>query len=224
MNKVLIVEDDKEYAKFVKRILKDDCEIDHIEDKNTLLAACAKGDLRKYSLILFDLFLKNDCGINLCQKVKSILKDQMPLTILISERAERDDRLKAFKSYFFDFIDKDYDDEEIRLRILSALYYSEQFMGQLAADGLRFDLEKQSVVIDGHQPTLTPIEFKILYNGANSPQGMRKEKLIKNVWNDQLVLSQTLNVHIHNLNKKIHTTGRKISISSNGIVTYCRFQ
>lgn len=222
MKKVLIVEDDKEYVKFVKKILLNNCEVDHIETKADLLAACMSGELRKYSVILFDLFLEHDNGISLFQKVRSLLGDQMPLSILISERATHSQRLQVFESYFFDFINKDYKDEEIKLRIMNALHYSREFKGHLAADGLLFDLESQKVTIDREQPNLTQIEFKIFYNCANNPRGIRKDLLMKNVWDDQLVLGQTLNVHIHNLNKKIESMNRNVAISGSGIVTYSR--
>lgn len=220
MNKVLVVEDDKEYAKFVKNLLIDECEVDHIEHKSELLAASMEDQLKKYSLIIFDLFLDDDNGISLFQKLKSVLGPQMPLSVLISERASQTDRLQAFESYFFDFINKDYPESEIKLRLLKALHYSKEFMGHISSEGLRLDLDSQSVIIEGVKPNLTQIEFKILSNCASNARGIRKDLLIKKVWDDQLVLNQTLNVHIHNLNKKIKFSKRKVTISSSGVVSF----
>lgn len=222
MNKVLIVDDDKEYVNSIENILKDDCVVDHLEDASSVLAVCEKGELKEYSTILFDLYLGMSSGINLFQKAKAILKDNMPLSILISERATTSDRLKVYDSYFFDFIEKSCDDEEVRLRVLNALHYAKKFRGEIIADGLCFDVERQIVKINDTQPILTPIEFKILYYCASHSPGILKEKLIKKVWKNQVVLNQTLNVHIHNLNKKIHFSGNKVSISSGGLASYCK--
>jgi DNA-binding response OmpR family regulator len=218
MKKVLIVDDDKEYAKFVESILIDDCEVDHIECRSDLLDKCTAGSLRKYSLILFDLYIGDDNGITLYQKVKSILGDQMPLSMLISERASEDQRLKAFETYFFGYIDKDYNADEIKLRILNALYYSKELNVHLVESGLCFNLERKIVNIDGEDFKLTQIEFKILFNCSSEPVGFPKDLLTQKVWDDRSVSNQTLNVHIHNLNKKIQSSGRKVSITSNGLV------
>lgn len=218
MDKLLIVEDDTTYVSVVKSILTFPCDIDHIGCEAEVMEAALSGELKKYSLILFDIYL-NDCnGIMLYKKVKEVLPEYMPISILMSEKATDDDRIAGFKSHFFDFINKSYSDEEIESRISNALHYSKRFQGHLNADGLRFDLSAQIAMIDEHTLALTPTEFKILYHVAAYPKGIRKDFLIERVWDSQAVVGQALNVHVHNLNKKIEEYSRKVSVTSSGVV------
>lgn len=220
MDKILVVEDDSEYANFVKKILINNCAVHHLSNSKDVVDAALQGDLKQYSLIVIDLYLAESNGILLFRKLREILSEYMPISILISERATLDDRLEVFNSNFFDCIDKSLPDEEIKSRILNGIHYAKRFQGHLYADGLRFDLSGQTAMIDDKTLSLTPTEFKILYHIAAFPKGIRKDFLIERVWDTQSVVGQALNVHVHNLNKKIEFSNRKVSVSSNGVVKF----
>ena len=92
-----------------------------------------------------------------------------------------------------------------------AVLRREQFQSSpkslFVAGGLRVDVDRHEVVVDGRHVELTPKEFQILQQLMLQPQRVfSRDELLTKVWGPDTALEEhTLDVHVHSLRQKIET-------------------
>lgn len=201
MKTILIVEDDMDIHKLIKRILKE-------ENYNTLDAFSGTEALmvlekEKVDLILLDLMLP---GLNGEQIIKQI--EDIPI-IVISAKISSEDKVNILLDGANDYITKPFNTEELLARILvqlrlnnykrenRSLKYKDMFLEQ---DGHTLYIKKKSIY-------LTKTEYAILKQLIlNQKQVVTKSKLLELLSIDTLDCDEnSLKVHISNIRKKIKT-------------------
>ncbi len=74
----------------------------------------------------------------------------------------------------------------------------------LSYRGLRMNLDRKTVIIDGTTASLTRTEFDLLrLLLSNRGQVLSRQQLMDNIWSDVIVSDHTVNVHITRLRKKL---------------------
>lgn len=74
----------------------------------------------------------------------------------------------------------------------------------LSFRGLRMNLDRKTVIIDGNPASLTRTEFDLLrLLLSNRGQVLSRQQLMDNIWSDVIVSDHTVNVHITRLRKKL---------------------
>lgn len=111
-----MIEDDAELASILTNYLNQyNIKITNYETPELGISAL---NLKKYDLIILDLFLPNIDGIEVCKMIRQ--KHQIPI-IISSARSYLGDKIACFSYGADDFMAKPYDTQELILRIKSIL-------------------------------------------------------------------------------------------------------
>jgi two-component system KDP operon response regulator KdpE len=153
---------------------------------------------------IIDLVLPDGDGVEVCRQIRSW--SQMPI-IVLSAVGDEDAKVRALEAGADDYVTKPFGARELVARLEAALRRV-QGAGdepQLVAEGLVIDLAAHTVLRDGAEVHLTPIEFRLLETLArNRGRLMTHRSLLVEVWGPEYADDVTvLRGHIANLRRKI---------------------
>lgn len=158
-----------------------------------------------FELIILDLGLPKISGMNLLQ---SIRQDQNTTPIIIlTARESVEDRIKGLDCGADDYITKPFDLNELSARIRALVRRSQGRADTvLQYRNITLDPAAHSVMVDDVVVNVPRREFSLLQKLLeNAGQVLSRDQLMQSVygWEDD-VDSNTLEVHIHNLRKKLN--------------------
>ena len=135
--------------------------------------------------------------------------------IMLTARAEDSDRIEALKLGADDYITKPYNAEELILRIRNLLKRTEKYKVNgaiLKLKDMSIDFNKREVQINKQIIGLTFSEYQILIMLIENPRKVfHKKEINKTIFNiSEEVESRTVDTHIHNLRKKLKSSGSLI--------------
>lgn len=216
MKKVIVIDDDKDILTLVKHTLSREFEVGFADTVSAGERLIALGD---FDLVILDENLPDGFGTELCQRVKSTQgKENIPI-IMLTQRKELKDKLNAFDAGADDYISKPFEPLELLARVHARLRGNAQGQSNiLEVEDLRLELTSQSLTLlkNGEEQdiSLTPIEFKILYQLAKEEGAVRsRQDLLESVWGkNQNVIDRTVDQHVSKLRKKIE--GSKMTVKS----------
>lgn len=157
-------------------------------------------------LIILDLMLPEMDGWEVCRRLREDRQD-IPV-IILTARAETEDKLRGFDAGADDYITKPFSPRELLARVkrvLSRMEIKSVMSKRVVVGDLTIDLEDADIRMKGQPVALTEIEKTILMVLASRP-GMliTHEKLLDEVWGeDRIVEYGNIAVHIRHLRKKI---------------------
>jgi two-component system KDP operon response regulator KdpE len=200
--RILVVDDEHQILRALRVILRDAgfeaVPADSAEDALDL-AAVQTPDAAIVDLVLPDLD-----GVELCRRLREW--SGMPI-ILLSAVGDEDAKVRALAAGADDYITKPFGPRELVARLEANLRRTapEPEEAVIESDGLMVDLARRSVLVDGSEVHLTPIEFDLLrLLIRNRGRLMTHRDLLVNVWGagygDD---TQVLRAHIANLRRKI---------------------
>jgi two-component system KDP operon response regulator KdpE len=156
--------------------------------------------------VLLDLGLPDCDGVDLTRRLREW--SRVPV-IVISARGREDDKVTALDAGADDYLTKPFGVNELLARIRVALRHA---AGGAQADpafielpGLRIDLARREVSVEGREVRLTPIEYKILVTLArNAGRVLTHKQILQEVWGPGYAGQwHTVRVHVASLRKKI---------------------
>ena len=200
--RILVVDDEHQILRALRVILRDAgfeaVPADSAEEALDL-AAVQTPDAAIVDLVLPDLD-----GVELCRRLREW--SGMPI-ILLSAVGDEDAKVRALAAGADDYITKPFGPRELVARLEANLRRTapEPEEAVIESDGLMVDLARRSVLVDGSEVHLTPIEFDLLrLLIRNRGRLMTHRDLLVNVWGagygDD---TQVLRAHIANLRRKI---------------------
>ncbi len=200
MNKILIIEDDKDIHEMLKTLL--------IQNRYSVLSAYSgtEGILVydvSIDLVLLDLMLPGKSGKEIITELKS--KKNVPVLVM-SAIHELDTKLDLFELGAEDYITKPFSNEELLARIKVHLRNKKQISTSiLRFKDLMLDKENYQVFCNQQEVVLTRNEFELLKVLMDSPnQVLTKSTLFDLVWGDEdSADDNTLNVHISKIRNKL---------------------
>ena len=199
--KILIVEDDAEIAAAIREGLEDAGFDIHVvrDGERALRLALAQ----TFSVIILDLMLPSVDGITICRKLRAA-KVNTPI-LMLTARDQISDRVLGLESGADDYLGKPFGFEELLARIRALLRRDKvNKMGQIEVGDLEIDTTARIVKREGKEIALTQREFTLLEAlAAREGQVMSREAILKEVWGDEFSTSNTVDVHVRNLRKKI---------------------
>ncbi|AIQ69072.1 response regulator transcription factor [Paenibacillus graminis] len=206
MNRILLIEDEKNLARFIE------LELQHVSYSVTLvqdgLAGLRLALEETWDLILLDLMLPGLNGIELCRRLR--LEKQTPV-IMITARDGLSDKINGLDSGADDYIAKPFAIEELLARMRSLLRRAGSLcQGQLlVCQDLQLDPLGRTLTKGGEVLDLTKREFDILLVlMQNMGRVMTREKLMESVWGYETdVDMKVVDVYISYLRGKIDTPG-----------------
>jgi heavy metal response regulator len=200
--KILIVEDEKKVASFIKRGLKENhytVDVAEDGDRGLLLA-----DVNEYDLIILDIMLPGTDGITVCRELRKRKKD-VPI-MLLTARDEVKDKVSGLDAGADDYLTKPFAFDELlaRVRALSRRKTGQKVTKLRVAD-LELDQLTHKVTRGGREIELTSKEYSLLeYLMLNANRVVTRTMISEHVWEDDFdTFTNVINVYINYLRKKI---------------------
>ena len=211
--RLLVVEDDRALAGLLKRALSEEgYAVDIAATGGAADEAVAVND---YALIVLDLGLPDADGAQLCRQWRD--QGLSAHILMLTARDARRDRVGGLDSGADDYVTKPFDYEEFSARVRALLRRPlGPRQASLTVGDITVDPATHSVVRAGVQVALTTREFSLLrYMLTRGTDVVERNDLMEQVWDANYDgLSNTLEVHIAALRRKLEVTGRATPIET----------
>lgn len=200
--RILVVEDEKKIADFIKRGLKEEgyaVDAAYDGEEGRLLAKT-----NTYDLILLDLMLPKLDGISLCKSLRS--EGFASPIIMITAKDTVEDKVAGLDSGADDYITKPFAFEELLARIRAIFRKKDAKAANiLKVDDLVLDPVTHKVTRAGVEVTLTTKEYALLeYMMRNVGKVITRTMISEHVWDaDFDTFTNVIDVYINYLRKKI---------------------
>jgi len=207
--KVLVVEDEEAISHLLKyNLTAEGFDVTVIDDGDDALLAAV--DFQP-DIILLDWMLPHVSGIEICRQLRARKETQEIPVIMLTARAEEEDRLRGFDKGADDYVTKPFSMKELLARINAVLRRANP---AVAANVVTFgdivlDRETMRVTRGGAAVTLGPTEFRLLDVLIKRPGRVySREQLLDRVWGQDIyVEARTVDVHIGRLRKALKKGG-----------------
>ena len=201
---ILVIEDEAAMRRFL-RVSLESSGYRWIE-ASSAREGLAQAASRNPDLVLLDLGLPDQDGIEVTAHLREWAK--MPI-IVISARGQEEDKVRALDAGADDYLTMPFGVNELLARIRVALRHAHGASGPsspvVEIGGLKLDLDRREVFVDGKEVHLTPIEYKLLVLLAkHAGKVLTHRQILKEVWGpNQSEHTHYVRVHMAELRKKI---------------------
>jgi two-component system, OmpR family, copper resistance phosphate regulon response regulator CusR len=202
---ILLVEDDKELAGFVRNGLEEEsCTVRVCHDGSSGLR---QAEMHAFDIILLDVMMPGLTGFEVTRRLR--LQNVRTPILLLTARDAPEDIVKGLDAGADDYLTKPFDFEVLLARIRAR---TRQGTGKNAAQmryaDLFLDTEKREAVRAGERLELTRTEFSILECLMRAAgRVVRRSRIIEQVWADRDVSENNLDVFIRFLRGKVDRPG-----------------
>ena len=207
MTKILIVEDESSFSEALSFLLGK-------EGFESVIAETGKAALDEFKkshfdLILLDLMIPEVSGIDVCRTIRTT--SSVPIIMLTAKDSEID-KVVGLELGADDYVTKPYSSRELVARIKAVLRRGAADDSQSSAEsgihsiaGIKMDIERHQVTVNGNPIALPLKEFELLeFLMRNEGRVLTRGQLIDRVWGDDYYGdTKTLDVHIKRLRSKI---------------------
>jgi two-component system response regulator RegX3 len=202
VSSVLLVDDDPGVLDVVAFTLRrEGFDVDEERDGAKALDAARSRD---YDIVILDVMLPRLSGTEVCRALRA--ESDVPIVMLTARDAERD-RVLGLDVGADDYVTKPFSSAELLSRVRAILRRREldRATAVRSLGGLRLDLGRHEVTVDGEPVRLTLSEFKVLSLLAERPESVvSRRELMQHLWASEHVGDEhACEVHISNLRRKI---------------------
>ncbi|MEY2841819.1 MAG: hypothetical protein RLY74_960 [Actinomycetota bacterium] len=207
MTTILMVEDESSFSEALEFLLGK-------EGFSVITAVTGTEALKKFEqggidLVLLDLMIPEISGTEVCRQIRA--KSKVPIIMLTAKDSEVD-KVVGLEIGADDYVTKPYSSRELVARINAVLRRNGSDTnigsnGVLTVQGIRMDIERHQVSIDGKPVSLPLKEFELLeFLMRNAGRVLTRIQLIDRVWgSDYVGDTKTLDVHIKRIRAKIES-------------------
>ena len=165
-------------------------------------------------LILLDIMLPGDDGLELLKKLKSSAKTKSIPVIMVTAKGSEYDKVVGLDSGADDYVTKPFGMMELVSRIKAVLRRSGKIEDRtdMETAGVHVDVKKHEVTVNGKAISLTLKEFELLEKLMRN-QGivLTRDQLLTEIWGyDFDGETRTVDVHIRTLRQKLGEKGEII--------------
>ncbi len=207
--RILVVEDDLKISRFLVRGLREEgYTIEHAETGGIAWHALRSG---QWDLVLLDWWLPDEDGLSLLQRFRQL--DRRTPVLFLTARDAVSDRVRGLDAGADDYLCKPFSFDELLARIRSLTRRRESSDGTtLALGDLRVDLATQRAERSGQPLDLTAKELSLLIFFLRHPgQVLTRTRIYEHVWDERYDgLSNTLEVHVKELRRKLEAKGSRV--------------
>jgi two-component system OmpR family response regulator len=221
MAKILVVDDERPIVEAIGyNLRKEGYDVQTAADAQECIAIARR---QPPDLVVLDIMLPSGSGFDVCRQLR-LEHGNIPV-LLLTARAEEDDRIRGFDSGADDYVVKPFSMRELLARVRALLRRRTQTISiaapvaaapatSSAGDGkvvvvgdLTIDSARREIVVAGRKVELSRKEFDLLLTLAgNRGQVFDRQTLLNRVWGeDCYVEDRTVDVHIRWLREKIET-------------------
>ncbi|RHW37567.1 DNA-binding response regulator [Lysinibacillus yapensis] len=206
MKKILVVEDEKNIARFIELELRhEQFEVSVSHDGREGLELALEGN---FDCLLLDVMLPSLNGIEICRRVRA--QSDVPI-LLITARDAVMDRVAGLDAGADDYIVKPFAIEELLARVRSILRRTakidEDVSQLIQVRDLVINPESYEVKLENKKIDLTKTEYDLLkLLCENKNRVLEREKILQDVWGyDTEVETNVVDVYIRHLRAKLKT-------------------
>ena len=216
--RVLIIEDEPELrAQIAETLRQQNYTVDTAGDGVTgLERACTE----PYDLLILDIMLPVQDGFAVLREMRA---EQVATPVLmLTARVEVEDRVRGLDLGADDYLLKPFSMAELLARIRALLRRSHTQASPLLTVGdIHLDTGTREVTRSGRPVSLTPKEFALLeFLLYNRNRAISRFNLAEHVWGDAFdpfTMSNTIDVHIRNLRRKLDDQAGEVIVTVRGI-------
>ena len=183
------------------------------EDGSSFLEALA---LETPELVLLDIMLPGEDGMELLSKLKASKKTREIPVIMVTAKGAEYDKVKGLDAGADDYVTKPFGMMELISRIKAVLRRSANgsISGEDAFEigAIRLDPKKHEVTVHGEVVNLTLKEYELLKRlMKNSNIVLTRDQLLEDIWGyDFDGETRTVDVHVRTLRQKLGDAGEQI--------------
>lgn len=203
MARILIIEDEPSYREATGFMLRrEGFEVAEAQDGADGLA---QFDRQGADVVLLDLMMPGMPGTEVCRQLR---QRGNPGIIMVTARDSEVDKVIGLEIGADDYVTKPFSHRELVARIRAVLRRgpeTELLPDVIEARGVRVDIERHEVSVDGQPVKLALKEFDLLtLLLRNAGKVMTRAQLIERIWGaDYVGDTKTLDVHVKRLRGKI---------------------
>jgi len=205
MEKILVIEDNKDYQYLVQSALGTEYRVICADNGKQGIDVARE---QKPDLILLDITLGEVDGFEVCHLLKGQKETASTPIIFLSSRNDSHSKVMGFDLGADDYIEKPFEAEELKARIKVRIRQSHARREGISAyeiQGLKIDFLGHRVFIDEKEVPFSALEFKLLsYFVRNPDRVLSRERILNNVWGvDTFVTDRVVDSHIRSIRKKL---------------------
>ncbi|MGA7721278.1 MAG: response regulator transcription factor [Ignavibacteriaceae bacterium] len=206
--RILIIEDEKKVASFIKKGLEEEYFVADIagDGREGLKLAVSE----EYDIIIMDIMLPYMDGITLIKEIRKREISTPVLMLTVNDSVK--DKVEGLDAGADDYLTKPFAFEELIARLRALLRRNENSKtSKLIVGDLVLDLQSHRVFRNNQEIILTPKEYSILeYLMRNSKKVISRTKLIEHVYDYHFdTETNIIDVYINKVRSKIDTNFEK---------------
>ncbi|MCA9587352.1 MAG: response regulator transcription factor [Myxococcales bacterium] len=199
--KLLVVEDDRKLATFLAKALTEEgYEIDACRNGRDAVARIGQ---HEYALVVLDWMIPELDGLAVCREVRRA-ENRVPI-LMLSARAEVNERVAALDAGADDYLTKPFHLEELLARVRAAVRRGGADRRALRVGLLTLDLLERTASVSQRRVDLTPREYALLALLAkNAGRVVSRAEILLQVWQTARDPgSNVIEVNVRHLREKL---------------------
>jgi DNA-binding response OmpR family regulator len=204
--KVLVVEDEKKLAGFIRRALKEDGHA--VEVCNDGDAGMHRATSETYDAVILDLMLPGTGGLEILRSIRE--KGRSEPVLILTARDSLQDRVTGLDRGADDYLTKPFALDELRARVRALLRRGKGGVSTvLRFSDLSMDLVERTVTRGRRAIELTPREFSLLeYFLRNPRRVLTRTSIAEHVWDYNFDWqSNVVDVFVNGVRRKTEEQG-----------------
>ena len=200
MNKIMVVDDDRNIRELIRLILKR--EAFEVVEADDGLAALTQLEKCKVDLIILDVMMPNMDGWEFCAEVRKF--NDIPI-LMLTAKGETSQKIKGFELGADDYLTKPFEPTELAARVKALLKRCHIAASKIIELGhITIDRNQYMVKTANEEITLPLKEFELLFMLSSYPgKTFSRDSLIENIWGyDFDGNERTLDVHIGRIRER----------------------
>ena len=206
MNKILIIDDDKELCALIKQsVLIENIEADYCHSGKEGLIKLKENE---YQLVILDVMMPGMDGFETLEQIRE--ESRLPV-LMFTSKNDNISKVRGLRAGADDYLTKPFDMDELIARIVSLIRRYTRFNRKeeepnvLTFDGLVIDLDSRSIATGNGTFELPPKEFDLLlFCAENQGKILTKQRIYEEVWGEEYFYDDSnIMAIISRLRKKI---------------------
>jgi two-component system, OmpR family, response regulator len=177
--------------------------------------ALERFDEQIFDLVVLDVMLPRMDGLEVCRRLRA--KGETVPIIMLTAKSEEIDKVLGLELGADDYITKPFSIREFRSRVRALLRRAAAPRHEaredevIESDGLKIDLARRVVEVEGRPVQLTYVEFELLRILASHPGRVYTRKmLLEAVWGgSEYREPRTIDVHVRHIREKLERDPRE---------------